>query len=108
MSVPNTTYRSFVEKLGNTPASEFIGEEGDLFWNPETGSLRVSDGSTPGGIAASATGTQTLGISTAGLASIAYVNTKVGQVTAAGISTSFVSANGVTFEIVDGLIIGMS
>ena len=59
MSVPNTTFRSFIEKLGGTDPSEFIGEEGDLFWNPNTGSLRVSDGSTPGGMAV--TGVTTVG-----------------------------------------------
>lgn len=59
MSVPNTTFVSFVEKLGGTPANEYIGNEGDLFWNPETGSLRVSDGSTPGGMAV--TGITTVG-----------------------------------------------
>ena len=80
MSVPNTTFRSFVEKLGGTDASEFVGDEGDLFWKPEDASLRISDGTTPGGVA----------------------------VTAAGINTSFVAANGTTFEIKDGLIIGMS
>lgn len=59
MSIPNTTFRSFIEKLGGTDPSEFIGEEGDLFWNPNTGSLRVSDGSTPGGMAV--TGVTTVG-----------------------------------------------
>ena len=76
MSIPNTTFRSFVEKLGNTPPSEFIGEEGDLFWDPNNGSLRVSK--TPGGMAVT------------------------------GVTTSLVAANGTTFEIKDGLIIGMS
>ena len=132
MNVPNTTFRSFIEKLGNTPPAEFIGERGDLFWDPNIGSLRVSDGSTPGGISATSvgTGTTTAGISTAGLASIAYVDNKVGQATAGistaglasiayvdnkvglatavGITTSFLAANGITFEIKDGLIIGMS
>lgn len=51
MAVPNTTYRAFVEKLGSTAPAEFIGNEGELFWDPNTGSLRISDGSTPGGIA---------------------------------------------------------
>lgn len=59
MSVPNSTFRSFVEKLGGTDASEFVGDEGDLFWNPEDASLRISDGTTPGGVAV--TGVTTVG-----------------------------------------------
>ena len=50
MSIPNTTFRSLVEKLGGTEPSEFIGNEGDLFYDPNTSTLRVSDGKTPGGI----------------------------------------------------------
>lgn len=50
MAIPNTTFRAFVEKLGDTEAADFIGNEGDLFYDPNTASLRVSDGVTPGGI----------------------------------------------------------
>ena len=49
MAIPNTTFRVFVEKLGNIEAVDFIGNEGDLFYDPNTTTLRVSDGSTPGG-----------------------------------------------------------
>jgi hypothetical protein len=51
MTIPNTTFRAFVEKLGDSQAGSFIGNEGDLFYDPNTASLRVSDGVTPGGIA---------------------------------------------------------
>lgn len=50
MTIPNTTFRAYVEKLGATEAANFIGNEGDLFYDPNTASLRVSDGVTPGGV----------------------------------------------------------
>lgn len=50
MAIPNTTFRAYVEKLGATEAATFIGNEGDLFYDPNTASLRVSDGVTPGGV----------------------------------------------------------
>lgn len=50
MSIPNTIFRNFVERLGSTRAEEFIGNEGDLFYDPNTATLRVSDGVTPGGV----------------------------------------------------------
>lgn len=59
MTIVNTTFRAFVEKLGATEAAEFIGNEGDLFYDPNTASLRVSDGTTPGGVAV--TGVSTIG-----------------------------------------------
>ena len=49
MAIPNTTYRVFVEKLGDIEATQFIGNEGELFYDPNTTTLRVSDGVTPGG-----------------------------------------------------------
>ena len=50
MAIPNSTFRAFVEMLGDTDPTEFIGNEGDLFYDPNTASLRVSDGVTPGGV----------------------------------------------------------
>lgn len=49
LPIPNTTYRTFTEKLGDTIAEEFVGNPGDLFWDPNTGELNVSDGKTEGG-----------------------------------------------------------
>ena len=51
MAIPNTTFRAYVEKLGATEAATFVGNVGDLFYDPNTASLRVSDGTTPGGVA---------------------------------------------------------
>lgn len=35
--------------MGGTDPSTYIGREGEIFWNPTDGSLRLSDGTTPGG-----------------------------------------------------------
>lgn len=45
------TFKLFAEKLGGTDPSTFIGRSGDVFYDPDTGALRVSDGSTAGGTA---------------------------------------------------------
>lgn len=52
----NTTYVSLVQKLGGTYPGDFIGEEGDVFWDPSTGALKISDGTTVGGNAISGGG----------------------------------------------------
>jgi hypothetical protein len=49
-SPTNITYRFYPQKLGGSQASQFIGDAGDYFYNPADGQLRLSDGSTPGGI----------------------------------------------------------
>ena len=46
----NTVYRIFVEKLGGANPSTFVGDEGEVFYNPNDGVLKISDGSTPTGI----------------------------------------------------------
>ena len=48
----NTTYRVLVEKLGASDPSTFVGNEGELFFDPNGTSLKISDGSTVGGVAA--------------------------------------------------------
>lgn len=50
MSIENTTYRLLVEKLGAANADTFVGNEGEAFYNPSVADLKLSDGSTPGGI----------------------------------------------------------
>lgn len=45
-------YRVFVEKLGGANAATFVGNQGELFWDPTTQSLKMSDGTTAGGIMA--------------------------------------------------------
>jgi hypothetical protein len=46
----NATYKPFIEKLGGTNASSYIGVIGEIFYDPTSGSLRRSDGATAGGI----------------------------------------------------------
>jgi hypothetical protein len=46
----NTTYRILVEKLGATDPDAFVGNEGEVFFDPSIPTLKLSDGSTPGGI----------------------------------------------------------
>ena len=46
----NTVYRVFVEKLGGANPTTFVGDEGEVFYNPNDGVLKISDGSTPTGI----------------------------------------------------------
>lgn len=52
----NKTYVAFVDKQGGTTATSYIGNEGELFYDPTTTTLRVSDGSTPGGTVVSGAG----------------------------------------------------
>jgi hypothetical protein len=50
-------FRPFLEKLGGeTNAASYVGTTGDLFYDPTTTTLRVSDGSTPGGVVIGAGG----------------------------------------------------
>ena len=49
MSIPNTTYRFFVEKLGGSNPANFVGNSGEVFYDPNDSSLKISDGSTAGG-----------------------------------------------------------
>ena len=44
-----STYKAFVDKMGGTSVSTYIGSTGELFYDPSTTTLRISDGSTPGG-----------------------------------------------------------
>ena len=47
-----SVFRTFLEKLGSSTAAQFVGRKGDLFFDPDqaTPILKVSDGSTPGGV----------------------------------------------------------
>lgn len=44
------TFKFFHDKLGGTAVTNYIGTEGEIFYNAEVGDLRISDGVTPGGI----------------------------------------------------------
>jgi hypothetical protein len=69
----NSVYRTFIEKLGATTASTFIGVKGDIFYDPDIGALKISDGVTQGGTAIT-----TGGISQSGATS-AYATKRVLQ-----------------------------
>lgn len=45
----NKTYKVLLEKLGGTTATSYVGNEGELFFDPTTTTLRVGDGTTAGG-----------------------------------------------------------
>ena len=48
--ITNTTYRFLVEKLGDSNPTQFVGNEGEVFYDPNNPLLKLSDGSTPGGV----------------------------------------------------------
>jgi hypothetical protein len=56
MTVPNTTYRVLVEKLGDSDPSKFVGNEGEVFYDPNNPILKLSNGTTPGGVSVGSTG----------------------------------------------------
>lgn len=45
----NKVYRIFLDKLSGAEANAFIGRYGDIFYDPATTELRISDGHTAGG-----------------------------------------------------------
>ena len=49
-----TIHRVLVEKLGATDAADFVGNAGELFFDPSTTTLKFSDGATAGGQSAGA------------------------------------------------------
>jgi hypothetical protein len=46
----NVTYKLFTDKMGGNNPHNHIGDPGELFYNPDTGSVRISDGETRGGL----------------------------------------------------------
>lgn len=91
MTIPNTTYRFLVEKLGGTTAESFVGNEGEVFYDPDspTPTLRISDGSTPGGQYVGIASTSLLQVSEANLTNITSLNLTVENIfalSAAGIN----------------------
>lgn len=57
--VSNKTFKTYVDKMGGTAANTYIGIEGELFYDPTTTQLRISDGVTQGGNVFSANGVTT-------------------------------------------------
>jgi hypothetical protein len=45
-----TTFKLFADKMGGSNTADYIGKPGEIFYDPTTTSLRISDGSTPGGL----------------------------------------------------------
>ena len=45
----SSTFKLFADKMGGTEVVDYIGTKGEIFYNPASGSLRVSDGHTAGG-----------------------------------------------------------
>ena len=45
----NKTFKIFVDKMGGITATQYIGNDGELFYDPTTTTIRIGDGETPGG-----------------------------------------------------------
>ena len=45
----STTFKLFADKMGGSNPSTYVGKLGEIFYNPASGSLRISDGHTAGG-----------------------------------------------------------
>ena len=108
MAIPNSTFRAFIQKLGNSDPSTFVGNEGDIFWDPNTGELKVSDGSTPGGVAVTGGGgggasqsyvDNKVGLATAGLASETYVLQQIGITTIPPLTQSLIPDADDTYDL---------
>lgn len=87
----NKTYRAYSEHLGDIDAADFVAREGDLFWDPETTTLRVGDG-TAGGQLVSTGGGGTLDQFARNTANTATSNTIYTQGVDAGQNTLISSA----------------
>ena len=57
----NKTFKVFVDKMGGTTATNYIGNDGELFYDPATTTLRIGDGTTPGGTVVSGGGSGVTG-----------------------------------------------
>jgi hypothetical protein len=49
MPQSNVTFKVFVDKMGGTDISSYIGTVGEVFYDPFVGDLKVSNGVTAGG-----------------------------------------------------------
>jgi hypothetical protein len=45
-----TTFKLFADKMGGRSVSTYIGTTGEIFYDPAVGSIKLSNGATPGGI----------------------------------------------------------
>ena len=97
----NTTYRVLVEKLGASAPSQFVGNEGEVFYDPSNPSLFLSDGSTSGGVSIGGTGggssiptvvtTGAVGVGGAAHCKVQFTVASATTVTAVGITAIGVS-----------------
>lgn len=88
-----TIWRLFPEKLGGTTTTTFIGDAGEIFYDPSSTTLRISDGSTPGGNVLLGGGGGGSEVDT--LATVtARGNTTTTSITTAGITTTAASTIG--------------
>lgn len=55
----NKTFKTYVDKMGATTATDYIGKEGELFYDSTTTTLRIADGVTAGGTIVSTGPTET-------------------------------------------------
>lgn len=87
-----TTWRLFPEKLGGTDTSNFVGDAGEIFYDPASTTLRISDGSTPGGnlLLGSGGGSEVDTLATV----TARGSTTTTSITTAGITTTAASTIG--------------
>lgn len=49
----NSTFKVFVDKMGGENPDTFIGQQGELFYDPTGSTLKISDGVTAGGVSIS-------------------------------------------------------
>jgi hypothetical protein len=45
----SSTFKVFLDKMGGTDVTQYIGRNGEVFYDPVTGFQRIADGHTPGG-----------------------------------------------------------
>jgi hypothetical protein len=100
----SSVYRPFVEKLGGANATTFVGDEGEIFYDPSSDTLRRSDGNTPGGVALTSVGSITS--ITSGGSSVVGVDTTTTGENALEFSSDNGTTSGVRWRITtDGHII---
>ena len=82
-----SVFRTLVQKLGSSSAAQFIGRKGDLFFDPDQAApiLKVSDGTTPGGVSVTGSGIRYKG--TAEFTN--FSSSPAGSWTGAGITATF-------------------
>ena len=93
------TFKLFADKMGGNPADTFIGSVGDIFYDPASTSLKISDGATPGGVAISAA---------AAAAPVVVTTGAVGVSGQAHVKIQFTVASDLTITGTGVIAIGMS